>query len=90
MSTHHGLPTELLDITKNPIVALYFACEKDMDSNGIIYAINNDLGIANPLTSKMYNKESDIVSINSEFKDIGSHFQETGGENFKNTKFNFF
>lgn len=87
---HHGLPTELLDITKNPIVALYFACEKDMDSNGIIYAINNDLGIADPLTSKMYNKESDIVSINSEFKDIGSHFQETGGKILKIPNSTFF
>ncbi|WP_296140554.1 FRG domain-containing protein [uncultured Anaerococcus sp.] len=87
---HHGLPTELLDITENPIVALYFACEKDIDSNGIIYAINNDLGIADPLTSKMYNKESDIVSINSEFKDIGSHFQETGGKILKIPNSTFF
>ncbi|WP_282929327.1 FRG domain-containing protein [Anaerococcus sp. Marseille-Q7828] len=87
---HHGLPTELLDITENPIVALYFACEKDIDSNGIIYAINNDLGRADPLTSKMYNKESDIVSINSEFKDIGSHFQETGGKILKIPNSTFF
>ena len=80
---HHGLPTELLDITENPIVALYFACEKDLDSNGIIYAINNDLGTADPLTSKIYNNESDIVSINSELMDIGSYFQETGGKILK-------
>lgn len=34
---HYGCPTRLLDITANPLVALYFACLNDSNADGVVY-----------------------------------------------------
>jgi len=36
---HFGLPTRLVDLSRNPLIGLYFACEKHFEKDGVLYVL---------------------------------------------------
>lgn len=69
---HYGLPTRILDITSNPLVALFFACEKSNQNDGevLIFKIPKDV-------IKYY--DSDTVSVLANLSQMPFNFKDECG-----------
>jgi len=60
---HHGLPTKLLDATKSPLVAMFFACANndEVDKDGIVYILEGEVVRQKDVGDKLNEQERAFI-----------------------------
>ncbi len=57
---HYGVPTRMMDVTTNPLIALYFVCEEKNKDDGAVYILRPG---ENGIHKKVKSYDSDAISI---------------------------
>ncbi|WP_195973129.1 FRG domain-containing protein [Clostridium thermobutyricum] len=95
---YYGIPTNLVDITKNPLIALYFACQSDnylKDELGFVYLFdkNNIIDISyNEEILNSKNLRTELLSLfmlksNNSFEKLYNMMKILYEKNFNKFKF---
>lgn len=69
---HHGLPTELLDVSENPLVSLFFACIDEEEEDGFVYSLDKSNTIV--LDKDLINNNVSVQFFDFENKFMKSRF----------------
>lgn len=76
LAQHYGLPTRLLDWTKNAAIALYFACEKEPEKDGAVFILNPI-----DLNREAFPRQPRIFDPNQDETIIGQYLKLDGDRN---------